>query len=160
MYLAAMHDIPLISHADSSWLLLMPTTLAVLLTCDRRCVQDSGLFDAMAGISPGPPVSFGNLPQDTSMGLPMHGHNSDEQMLPSPLARLASPETQCGRTSALSDWPQSIERGVLDRAGQSPPQGLEHTQGVPQASLLAYDDRLWSGQGPTQQLQQPPATRN
>ena len=112
----------------------------------------------MAGISPGPAVRFGNLAPDTSMGLSMHGHYSGEQTPSVPPGMLASPEAQLGGGNALSSWPQSSGRGVPERAGQSPRQGSEHTQGVPQASLLAYDDRLWSGQGPSPQL--PPATRN
>ena len=112
----------------------------------------------MAGISPGPAVSFGNLAPDTSMGLFTHDHYSREQTPSVPPGILASPEAQLGGGNALSNWPQSAGRGVLERAGQSPRQGSEHTQAVPQASLPAYDDRLWSGQGPSHQL--PPATRN
>lgn len=123
-------------------------------------VQESGLFDSMAGISPGPAVSFGNSALDTSMGLSMHGRYPGEQTPSVPPGLLASPEAQLGGGggNALSNWPQSAGRGVLERGGQSPHQASEHTQGVPQASLGAYDDHLWSGQGPSHQL--PPATRN
>ncbi len=127
------------------------------------CLQESGLFDTMGGISPEPSAAnFGNSVPDMSMSLPMHGRYSGEQLQPGPPSR--SPELQSGHNS-FSGWSQSTGRGLLERVGQNPhPESTEHAQGIQHATLSAYDDRLWSRQGPSEQLQQqpqqPPATTN
>jgi len=127
-------------------------------------LQESGLFDAMGGISPEPSAAnFGNSAPDMSMSLPMRARYSGEQLQSGPPTRLPSPELQSGHNS-FSGWSQSTGRGLLEHIGQNPHQGsTEHAQGVQHATLSAYDDRLWSRQGPSQQSQQPqqpPATTN
>ncbi|DBA71094.1 TPA: hypothetical protein ACH3X2_011514 [Trebouxia sp. C0005] len=118
-------------------------------------IQESGLFDAMGGISPEPSAHFGNSAPDMCMSLPMHGRYSGEQLQSGPLSRVQSPELQSGHNS-FSDWSQPTGRGLLERVGQIPHQeSTEHAQAVQHATLSAYDDRLWPRQGPSQQLQQP-----
>ncbi|KAL0038679.1 hypothetical protein WJX79_002882 [Trebouxia sp. C0005] len=77
-------------------------------------IQESGLFDAMGGISPEPSAHFGNSAPDMCMSLPMHGRYSGEQLQSGPLSRVQSPELQSGHNS-FSDWSQPTGRGLLER---------------------------------------------